>query len=59
MAYQFSCRDAGHDLCGWKVKASTEEELVRQLADHVKRVHHLKTVPDTIVNYAKTKVRQV
>lgn len=41
------------------MKASTEEELVRQLADHVKRVHHLKTVPDTIVNYAKTKVRQV
>jgi predicted small metal-binding protein len=29
------------------------------LAEHVKRDHDVKTVTDTIVNYAKHKIRQV
>jgi predicted small metal-binding protein len=58
MAYEFRCRDADH-ICGWKGRAATEEELLAKLADHVQRVHDVKTVTDTIVNYAKLKVRRV
>jgi predicted small metal-binding protein len=56
--YQFRCRDAEH-ICGWQATAPTEDELLRKLADHVQKVHGVKTVTNTIVNYAKLKVRQV
>ena len=57
MSYQLSCRDLDH-VCGWKGKADTEEALMAQVADHVQKVHDVETVSDTIVNFAKTKVRR-
>jgi predicted small metal-binding protein len=32
---------------------------VRKLAEHVQKVHGVKTVTDTIVNYAKLHMRRV
>lgn len=57
MAYEFRCRDLDH-TCGWKGKGASEEELLAQVADHVQKVHEVKTVTDTIVNYAKLKIRR-
>ena len=57
MSYEFSCRDLDH-VCGWKAQAATEDELVAKMAEHVKNVHNVKTVTDTIVNFAKLKVRR-
>ncbi|HLF41632.1 MAG TPA: DUF1059 domain-containing protein [Acidimicrobiia bacterium] len=58
MAYKFACRDLDH-ICGWKTEAATEEQLLAQIADHVHNIHEVKTVTDTIVNFAKTKVKKV
>ncbi len=58
MTYEFSCRDLDH-VCGWKAKAATEDELVAKMAEHVKKVHDVKTVTDTIVNFAKLEIRRV
>jgi predicted small metal-binding protein len=58
VAYEFSCRDVDH-ICGWKGEASSEEELLTKLAQHVQQDHEVKTVTDTIVNFAKLKIRRV
>ena len=50
--YEFSCRAAGAEGCGWSTRATTEEELVAKVADHARRVHRVKTVSDTITAYA-------
>ena len=58
MSYELSCRDLDH-ICGWTGRGETEDELMSKVADHVQKVHDVKTVTDTIANYAKSKVRRV
>lgn len=58
MGYELSCHDLDH-TCGWRGRGETQDELMSKVADHVQKVHNVKTVTDTIVNYAKTKVRRV
>ena len=58
MAYELGCRDLDH-TCGWKARGQTEDELLAKVADHVHTVHEVHTVTDTIVNFAKTKIRKV
>jgi len=57
MAYEFSCRDAGH-TCGWHGKAGTEDELIGKMARHVKDKHAVKQVTNTIVNFLQLKIRR-
>lgn len=40
MAKELHCRDVGFD-CDAVVTATTEEEILRQVADHAREVHHL------------------
>ncbi|MDQ4131691.1 MAG: DUF1059 domain-containing protein [Actinomycetota bacterium] len=51
-AYEFSCKAAGAEGCGWSTRATTEEELVAKVAEHARRVHRVKTVSKTIEAYA-------
>ncbi len=59
MAYEFSCRAAGAEGCGWKTRAASEDELVAKVAEHARKVHKVKNVSDTIANYARASARQV
>ncbi len=40
-----ACRDVGMD-CNWVGRAETEQELMRQAAQHVKDVHKMEITPD-------------
>jgi len=59
VAYEFSCRAAGAEGCGWKTRAATEDELVSKVAQHAQKVHKVKNVSSTIANYARASARQV
>ncbi len=50
--YEFSCKAAGAEGCGWSTRATSEEELVGKVAEHARRVHRVKAVSDTIAAYA-------
>ncbi len=58
MAYEFDCRTAGAVGCGWKARASSQEELLAKVAEHAQKKHKVGTVSDTIVNYARATIRQ-
>jgi predicted small metal-binding protein len=59
VAYEFSCKAAGAEGCGWKTRASTEDELVAKVAQHAQKVHKVKNVTGTIADYARSTARQV
>ncbi len=50
--YEFSCRAAGAEGCGWSTRAATEDELVAKVAEHARRVHGVKSFSATIAAYA-------
>jgi predicted small metal-binding protein len=58
MALEFRCADVGV-VCKAAVRAETAEDLVAKIADHVDKVHGVPQLTQTLVNYAKTKVRVV
>ena len=47
---QLVCADAG-TICPAVLSAHTRDELVRQLADHLKRDHRVRVPNATILNY--------
>ena len=59
MAYEFDCRTAGAEGCGWRTRAATEEELIAKVAKHAQTKHKVKNVSATIANYARASARQV
>lgn len=58
MALEFRCENVGA-VCGAKVRADTEEELLAQIADHADKVHGVPELTQTLVNYAKSTVTEV
>ena len=54
MAKVVNCRDVGFD-CDGVIRAETEEEALKQVAEHAQTVHDLETVSDEVV----AKVRSV
>ena len=54
MAKVVNCRDVGFD-CDAVVRAETEEDALKQVAEHARTVHNLETVSDEVV----AKVRSV
>lgn len=47
----YSCAGAGADTCGFKTTASNQADLVRQLAEHLDRVHRVHQPTQTIIRY--------
>ncbi len=41
------CRDAGFD-CDHEIHAETDEEILRQAAEHVQSVHGLEVTPELV-----------
>ena len=47
------CKDVGFE-CEGVVKAETEEELLKQVAEHAKTVHGLEEVTEEVVEKVKS-----
>ena len=52
MTKVINCRDVGFE-CGHVVRASTEEEALKQLVAHVKAVHNVETVFKEVIEKAR------
>ena len=46
------CRDAGFD-CGYEIQAQSEEEVLRQAAEHARMVHQVQVTPDMAAQIRK------
>lgn len=53
---ELRCADLGVP-CRGTVRGATEEELVRQLAEHAASKHGVARLNETLVAYARTQVR--
>lgn len=49
--YEFNC---GHQECSSQVTSSNKDDLMRQVAEHVKESHNLQTATQTILGYLET-----
>ena len=54
---EFSCAAAGADTCGWKASAQDEDELVREIAEHLREKHDVEQVPSSLAKYARAVAR--
>lgn len=54
---EFSCAAAGADSCGWKASAADEDELVAEVAEHLRDVHNVQHVSATLAKYAAAVAR--
>ena len=53
---ELRCRDVGFD-CEGVIRAESEEELLRQAADHARREHGLATIDDETAKQIRSKIR--
>ncbi len=53
----FRCRDLGLD-CNKVIRASTEEEVLKQAAEHAKAVHNMETLPPEVVTKVRAAIRE-
>ena len=51
------CADSG-TICPALLSAHTQDELMRQLADHLKRDHRVRVPNSTILNYMASLARE-
>ena len=58
MTKSISCHDAGKD-CGWSANASTEDELMIKIEEHVKAEHkEIELTPENVANI-KTLIKDI
>jgi len=56
MAKVLRCRDVGMD-CDFVARAETEEEILKQAAEHVQTVHEMKEIPEELVEKVRAAIR--
>jgi predicted small metal-binding protein len=49
---EFSCAAAGADSCGWSTSGEDEDELVAEVAEHLRTKHDVQVVSGTLAKYA-------
>jgi predicted small metal-binding protein len=52
MMPEFSCADAGADVCRWKVSGDDENQMLEQIAEHLKTKHNVQVVSQSLARYA-------
>jgi predicted small metal-binding protein len=55
---QFRCADAG-TVCPAVFRASSSEDMERHVAEHFRRLHHVKTPTETLMSYLATLAKPV
>ncbi len=53
----FRCRDLGLD-CDAVLRASTEDEILKQAAEHAQAVHDMKEIPAEVVAKVRSAIRE-
>jgi predicted small metal-binding protein len=48
MAKVLRCRDVGME-CDFVARAETEEEILKQAAEHAETVHNMKEIPEEVL----------
>jgi predicted small metal-binding protein len=56
MAKVLRCRDVGFD-CDGVIRAETEEEVLKQAAEHAQTVHDLKEISEEVVEKVRAAIR--
>ncbi|MGH3437335.1 MAG: DUF1059 domain-containing protein [Candidatus Dormibacteria bacterium] len=49
--HEFNC---GHQECASQFTSSDKDNLMRQVADHLKEVHNVQTATQTLLGYLET-----
>lgn len=57
MSVEFRCEDVGA-VCNAKIRADTPEELIEKIAEHADHEHGVPDMTETLVDYARTVVRE-
>ena len=57
MPYEFACADAGC-VCSSKWTASSPDEIVAKVAQHLHDEHHVQTISKTLANFVQSAVRK-
>jgi predicted small metal-binding protein len=55
---EFKCRDTGRD-CDWKVRAESDDEVLKQAAQHGQQEHGTKDFVEDVREGLKAKIRDV
>jgi predicted small metal-binding protein len=56
MAKVLRCRDVGLD-CEGEIRADTEEEILRQAAEHAQSTHNMEEMPSEVVEKVRAAIR--
>ncbi len=56
MAKVLRCKDVGFE-CGFEIRADTEEELMKKVAEHAAEVHDMKEVSEEVAAEVKAAIR--
>jgi predicted small metal-binding protein len=56
MARRMSCRDVGPD-CDFVARGETDEEVMRQVAEHARTAHGMEEVPPELAEKAKAAIK--
>jgi predicted small metal-binding protein len=56
MAKVLRCRDVGLD-CEGEIRAETEEEVLRQAAEHARTTHNMTDMPPDVVAKVRAAIR--
>ena len=57
MKHSVACKDVGVN-CDFKAEASTEEELLKKVAQHAKEVHGMTTIDDATLAKVKSAIKK-
>ncbi|HSF32203.1 MAG TPA: DUF1059 domain-containing protein [Candidatus Tectomicrobia bacterium] len=56
MAKVLRCKDVGMD-CDFEVRATTEDEILRQAGEHAHTAHGMKEIPPEVVAKVRAAIR--
>ncbi|MGH7802330.1 MAG: DUF1059 domain-containing protein [Thermodesulfobacteriota bacterium] len=55
MTKEIRCRDVGVD-CDWVVSGETEEEIMKEAAEHAKKAHGMDEIPQELVERVRAAI---
>jgi predicted small metal-binding protein len=58
MAKELRCRDVGLD-CDYQARGNSEDEVLRQAAEHARSVHRIQEMPPELAAKVKAAIRTV
>lgn len=57
MVKKIACADVGHTDCSWNAEADSEEELVKQVAEHAAEAHGMKEISAETAEKVKAAIK--